>query len=208
MTFDKENWKLVFKDYLWKPLLQDTSVPYANMKKIIVSDCDGVLTDGTSEIGYDTCGNIRKISKTYGAYDKEALRFMQKLNWDFTFVSDDVEGFPITKYRINTWSANVEVLNRDSESRKDLIDYYAHKGYEIIIFIGDSVTDLEVLYSKALSAFYAPHNASWLVKNNPQVICATNKTGGEGAFAEILYSIHYSYKKEHGTEDNRFSEPQ
>ena len=60
MTFDKENWKLVFKDYLWKPLLQDTSVPYANAKKIIVSDCDGVLTDGTSEIGYDTCGNIRK----------------------------------------------------------------------------------------------------------------------------------------------------
>lgn len=66
----------------------------------------------------------------------------------------------------------------------------------------------KVLYSKGLSAFYTPYNASWITKNHPQVICPTSRIGGQGAFAEILYRIHLDYKENHGTSDNRFSEPQ
>ena len=41
------------------------TLEYINMKKIIISDCDGILTDGN--MTYD--GNGKRF-KTYGCHDK------------------------------------------------------------------------------------------------------------------------------------------
>lgn len=169
------------------------SKEYYEAKKIIISDCDGVLTDGKSAIGFDSYNKVKKIFKEYGSYDKEALKFMQTMNWDFLFVTDDQDGFKFTLNRIQKW------LNDDGESflksanylrRKSLIDYYHELDYQYIIFIGDSVSDLYVLNSEYLTDFYCPANALDIVKNNKRVRNITYRSGGEGAFAKILYYIH------------------
>lgn len=167
---------------------------YYEAKKIIISDCDGVLTNGKSAIGFIDYHNIKKIFKEYGSYDKEALKFMQSMNWDFIFVTDDNAGFNITLNRLQKWFDN----NNDTSflksanyiKRKNLIDYCHELDYQYIIFIGDSVSDLYVLNSEHLTDFYCPGNALDIVKNNDRVKWVTRRYGGDGAFAEILYYIH------------------
>ena len=68
------------------------------MKKIIISDCDGILTDGTSI--YTSDG---KIGKVYGSYDKEAIKEAHDNGWEFLFVSNDSNGWPITKKRLTEY---------------------------------------------------------------------------------------------------------
>ena len=191
-------------------LLENTSMKYYKAKKIIVSDCDGVLTDGTSLVGqhpndYSGMGIIGKFGKTYGSYDKEAIKFMQDMKWDFEFVTADKEGFHITNTRIKHL-INKEVLYRDGAGRNRLLDYLADKGYSYIVFIGDSLSDLETLYSPSLNLFcYMPtidvfhESARYIMTNHLKLSdeeqdrkfkTFTSKVGGHGGFAENLYGIH------------------
>lgn len=191
-------------------LLENTSMKYYKAKKIIVSDCDGVLTDGTSLVGqhpndYSGMGIIGKFGKTYGSYDKEAIKFMQDMKWDFEFVTADKEGFHITNTRIKHL-INKEVLYRDGAGRNRLLDYLADKGYSYIVFIGDSLSDLETLYSPSLNLFcYMPtidafHDSARYIMTNHLKLSDeeqdrkfktfTSKVGGHGGFAENLYGIH------------------
>ena len=191
-------------------LLENTSMKYYKAKKIIVSDCDGVLTDGTSLVGqhpndYSGMGIIGKFGKTLGSYDKEAIKFMQDMKWDFEFVTADKEGFHITNTRIKHL-INKEVLYRDGAGRNRLLDYLADKGYSYIVFIGDSLSDLETLYSPSLNLFcYMPtidafhESARYIMTNHLKLSdeeqdrkfkTFTSKVGGHGGFAENLYGIH------------------
>lgn len=191
-------------------LLENTPLKYYQAKKIIVSDCDGVLTDGTSIVGqypndYTGVGILGKFAKVYGSYDKEAIKFMQDMKWDFEFVTADKEGFHVTDKRINHLIKK-EVLLRNGEGRKVLIDYLANTGYSYIVFVGDSLSDLETLYSPSLNFFcYMPtidafhESAKYIMTNHLKLSdeeqdrkfkTFTSKVGAHGGFAENLYGIH------------------
>lgn len=191
-------------------LLENTPLKYYQAKKIIVSDCDGVLTDGTSTVGqypndYTGVGILGKFAKVYGSYDKEAIKFMQDMKWDFEFVTADKEGFHVTNKRINHLIKK-DVLLRNGEERKALIDYLANEGYSYIVFVGDSLSDLETLYSPSLNFFcYMPtidafhESAKYIMTNHlklsdeeqdRKIKTFTSKVGAHGGFAENLYGIH------------------
>ncbi len=191
-------------------LLENTSLKYYHAKKIIISDCDGVLTDGTSMVGqypndYTGVGALGKFAKVYGSYDKEAIKFMQDMKWDFEFVTADKEGYHVTNKRI--WGLiNKKVLLRNAEERRALIDDLVNEGYSYIVFVGDSLSDLETLYSPSLNFFcYMPtidafhESAKYIMTNHlklsdeeqdKKVKTFTSKVGAHGGFAENLYGIH------------------
>lgn len=191
-------------------LLENTPLKYYQAKKIIVSDCDGVLTDGTSIVGqhpndYTGVGILGKFAKVYGSYDKEAIKFMQDMKWDFEFVTADKEGFHVTNQRIKHLIKK-EVLFRNGEERRALIDYLANEGYSYIVFVGDSLSDLETLYSPSLNFFcYMPtidafhESAKYIMTNHlklsdeeqdRKIKTFTSKVGAHGGLAENLYGIH------------------
>lgn len=191
-------------------LLENTPLKYYQAKKIIVSDCDGVLTDGTSIVGqhpndYTGVGTLGKFAKVYGSYDKEAIKFMQDMKWDFEFVTADKEGFHVTNQRIKHL-INKDVLVRNGEERRAVIDYLANEGYSYIVFVGDSLSDLETLYSPSLNFFcYMPtidafhESAKYIMTNHLKLSdeeqyrkfkTFTSKVGAHGGFAENLYGIH------------------
>ena len=90
------------------------TLEYINMKKIIISDCDGILTDGN--MTYD---ENRKRFKTYGCHDKELFNIAKDLGWEFLFVTDDKTGGDITDRRISN-SFMLHATNANSKEREEM----------------------------------------------------------------------------------------
>lgn len=91
------------------------TLEYINMKKIIISDCDGILTDGN--MTYD---DNRKRFKTYGCHDKELFNIAKDLGWEFLFVTDDRTGCDITDRRISN-SFMLHVTEADPNEFKECV---------------------------------------------------------------------------------------
>ena len=107
-------------------------------KKIVISDVDGVLTNGQSIYTVDG-----KVGKVFGSYDKEAVIYARKFGVEFLFVSSDKNGWPITSRRLSEWAEKgwCEYMLADDVEREKIIEEYKNKGY-YVIFIGDSISDI------------------------------------------------------------------
>ena len=73
------------------------------MKIIVISDCDGCLTDGNFIYTEDG-----KVAKIYGAHDNDGVKILKKLGVDIQFISGDTRGFNITKKRIEDMKCNLD----------------------------------------------------------------------------------------------------
>lgn len=152
-------------------------------KKIAIIDCDGILS--TNEFFYTKEG---KLMKSYGCYDHEMIKFCKLyLNWEFIFVSADKIGFEITKSRIDDLHCDIYCYNW--AERNELVKEYKNKGYTTL-FIGDSISDIDAMSSSTISA--TVNNATELVKEYCDYI--SDKNGGYGGLADILYNINYSFE--------------
>ena len=152
------------------------------MKKIIISDCDGILTDGTSI--YTSDG---KIGKVYGSYDTEAIKEAHDNGWEFLFVSNDSNGWPITKKRLTEyWErkwCNFDLAT--AKDRKELVKSYQNAGY-FVVFVGDSISDIPA--GKIADMFCTTNNGFKEVKENCHFVSSRN--GGNGGFAQIIYYVN------------------
>lgn len=166
-------WATTFYDVIKQ---SDTDV-----KKIIISDVDGILTSGV--LGYTKDG---KVMKFFGGHDKEAINIcVNLLGWDLHFVSDDAIGWDITDARLS----HIKKLNADkityeladADKRLRLVEEYMAKGYKVL-FIGDSISDIAALNKATIAA--TTNNAANIVKLF--VDYASNIDGGNGGFADIL----------------------
>lgn len=149
-----------------------------NYKRIVISDCDGILTNGN--LSYTENG---KFMKTYGCHDKEMVRLLQILGWEFIFVSNDITGFGITKSRIKQ-SFGLDCIQADSVQRTNLVEEYKKKGYDVV-FCGDSPSDVAAAEQATLSC--TTKNCFTPIK--PYFNYISEHNGGEGGFAEILYYV-------------------
>lgn len=149
------------------------------MKKIIISDCDGILTNGKSIYTYNG-----KTAKVYGSFDTEAIRTAHDLGWEFLFVSDDRHGWNITKARLDDYKEKglCEYQIASPEEREELVKEYQNKGY-YVVFVGDSISDLKA--GLTANRFCTTSNA-W---DSVQDMCdfISEREGGNGGFAEIIY---------------------
>jgi 3-deoxy-D-manno-octulosonate 8-phosphate phosphatase (KDO 8-P phosphatase) len=151
------------------------------MKKIIISDCDGILTDGTSIYTQDG-----KIAKIYGSYDTEAIKSAVDNEIDFLFVSNDNNGWPITKKRLDEYKNRgwCEYTLATGKERKELVKKYKDEGY-FVIFVGDSISDIPA--GKEANLFCTTNNGFSEVKSECYYVSKRN--GGNGGFAQIIYTV-------------------
>jgi 3-deoxy-D-manno-octulosonate 8-phosphate phosphatase KdsC-like HAD superfamily phosphatase len=196
--------------FVWEHILFDgiygsITPEYFTKKKIIVSDCDGVLTNGNHI--YNSEG---KEYKVFGSCDKEALRFMLKCGWQVLFVTEDPTGIGITYARLGDWGGihihspkNVLAVLTEGDGnfdidfgytyaspsqREEMVCLLKKAGY-YVAYIGDSLSDTHP--GMAANVFCTPGNAIETAKNLSDRACSTSKIGGEGAFADIMYKLHY-----------------
>lgn len=171
-------------EYFLSDYSQEIIEKYKNTKKIVISDCDGILNDG--HMHHVAEG---KFMKSYGCHDKELVKFLSSLGWKFLFISNDQIGGQITKQRlIDSFGKFIDIsksfmLGNDS-FRKNMVDKYNKDGY-ITLFCGDSISDIASLNIATYAG--TTNNAFYLVK--PYCDYVSKYDGGNGGFADILYFI-------------------
>lgn len=150
------------------------------MRKIVViSDCDGCLTDGN--FIYTADG---KVAKIYGAHDSDGVKLLKKLGIDVIFISADKRGFPITNARITDMKCKLFYVSE--EERVEWVEQYVKEnGYDFSIFFGDGINDVPV--RNVVNMFCGPNNSVNEVWRAANYITARN--GGQGAFLEFAQYI-------------------
>lgn len=152
-------------------------------KFLIISDCDGILTDSSSY--YDAGG---KAFKKYGAYDKEAMKLALAAGIEFQFVTKDANGASITFSRLRDFCGEPIALGSGREAsmseRIDLIKKYKKAGYRVF-YCGDSLSDISV--GAVSDGFLTVSNAPNVVQKSAD-FTAKNK-GGYGGFADCIFKV-------------------
>jgi YrbI family 3-deoxy-D-manno-octulosonate 8-phosphate phosphatase len=143
--------------------------------KLIISDVDGVLTDGG--MYYTAEGDVMKKFHTR---DGMGVTLLRKKNIPTIIVTKEK-----TKM-VKRWAAQmkIEKLYDGILKKEEMVDIICKKykiSYEQIAYIGDDVNDIELL--KRVGLAVVPHNAIQDAKKISHYICKAN--GGEGAFREI-----------------------
>lgn len=147
--------------------------------KMILTDVDGCLTDGTIYYG----PNHEKYKK-FNMQDGMALRILRENNILTGIISSD--NSQATKYRAEDLKFDIICIGEKNKLTKfeEIIKEYELKKEEVA-YMGDDIQDLCVLEQVGLAV--APNNAVEEVKNKVDYI--TQKKGGEGAFREFAEYI-------------------
>ncbi len=159
---------------------------YKEMKKIVICDCDGILTDGNQvqfAARHTTSGGY-KGAKIFGSHDKEIASLFTRLCWDILFVTNDSDGKDITKSRITQSIPQAKFKFAGPSERAKIVREYVDKGY-VVVFCGDSPSDL----AATREADYActTQNCFTPIKNYFNYV--SEHDGGHGGFAEILWWV-------------------
>lgn len=175
IKFNSEKYDSFF-DYLFEGIKVERDV-------VVVSDCDGVLTDSKSIYSKDG-----KVFKVYGAYDKEAMKYLEsKFDWCFQFVTVDKkgDGFEITRKRIEDMTGNQ--YNLSMLTAKERVEHIRKlKKYgKTVVYIGDSISDIPALSEADYAA--CPNNAPKELRAFVDYISELD--GGNGAFADIIIEL-------------------
>jgi len=151
--------------------------------KILLSDVDGVLTDG----GMYYTGEGLSFKK-FNVKDGMGSVKLREIGIQVGIITTDVS--PIAKVRSERLSLDYIIIGT-WEKKKAAEEICSKQGLKMenVAFIGDDINDLEILDAVGFSA--APKDAVNRVLKKVDYIC--NKKGGEGCFREIadmLLSIH------------------
>lgn len=178
-NFEYVHRRLPREYFSWETMMVNSfDKSYIETNKVIVCDCDGILTDGN--LSYTKDG---KFIKTYGCHDKEMISLVRKLGWDIQFVTNDISGIEITKNRLYD-SLRLPVLNKNSYERAEHVKKLVDKGY-ITIFCGDSPSDL----TAASFAHYCCTTKNCFEPIKKYFNYVSEYEGGHGGLADILYKI-------------------
>lgn len=178
---NNSNWMFYYLSKIFKFNKENQTNSY-----YIISDCDGVLTDGGHY--YDQNG---KLFKKYGSGDSEIIKSILKnfQNINFIFVTNDKFGSKITKSRVMDITNNLEthnsmfIENINAIERINLINKIkSENNNSKILYIGDSLSDIIVLSSSDYSC--CPKNANKEVYKYCDYV--SKYKGGEGAYVDIL----------------------
>jgi YrbI family 3-deoxy-D-manno-octulosonate 8-phosphate phosphatase len=153
--------------------------------KVILTDVDGVLTDGG--MYYSDKGDIMK---RFHARDGMGVTLLRKNNIPTIIVTKEK-----TKI-VKQWSTKMKIKKLYSGiiDKESIIDEICKKFHVIpdeLAYIGDDINDIGLLRKVGFSA--VPNDAILETKKIADYICKTN--GGYGAFREFADLILSSTKK-------------
>jgi 3-deoxy-D-manno-octulosonate 8-phosphate phosphatase (KDO 8-P phosphatase) len=148
--------------------------------KLVLTDCDGVLTDGGAYYGEN--GEVLKKFNIRDGMGVERLRTIAHIETGIITgelspsVRKRAEKLNITELHlgIKNKSAVLATILKDKNLQADEIAY-----------IGDDVNDIDIMTQCGLTA--CPADAMTAVKKKVDYIC--NNKGGEGAFREFAELI-------------------
>jgi 3-deoxy-D-manno-octulosonate 8-phosphate phosphatase (KDO 8-P phosphatase) len=152
--------------------------------KLVLTDCDGVLTD--TGVYYSPEGETMKRYSIRDGMGVERLRNM--LGIETGIITGEESGSVLKRAE----KLGIIYLYRGIKNKLSLLPEIlsaAKLKSENIAFIGDDVNDLELLKEVGLSA--SPADGTDFVKNVVHYICRNN--GGNGAFrefAELIISLN------------------
>ena len=150
-----------------------SEVSEINPYSVLVTDVDGVLTNGQFE--YTKRG---KVSKIFGPHDADAIKLYRSIGVKVLAVTADKRGFKISEKRCSDLSlplTYVPALLRPDWINAQFKD--VNVGY-----IGDGYHDIQVF--RQVSVSYAPLNS------NAQVVL--NANGGNGV---LMYAFQHFLEK-------------
>ena len=156
----------------------------AKKVKLVITDVDGVLTDGSiykggNEITYKSFNNFEL--KKFSVLDGAGVALAKLLDFHIAFISGrKSSATEIRANELNITDVYNGTLNK-MKPYKDLKSKYSLND-EDIAFIGDDIIDLNLMEN--VGAPIAVANAYHLVKDT--AIYTTSLPGGQGAFREAI----------------------
>lgn len=147
--------------------------------KLVITDVDGVLTDGG--MYYTANGDIMK---RFHVRDGMGVTLLRKNNISTIIITK--EQTPMVK----KWAKRMKIKRLfDGVQQKEKILQRICTQFKVkqdeIAYIGDDINDIELLKMVGFSA--VPKDAILIAKNNSNYIC--KKKGGEGALREVAEII-------------------
>lgn len=151
----------------------------ARRLSVLLTDCDGVLTDGGVYYGEDG-----EAMKRFHIRDGMGVERLRALGIETGILSG--ERSPSLARRAEKLAIR-EVLLGIKDKGAELTRFLARRGLEPLSvgYIGDDVNDLEVLERVGLSA--CPSDAMPIVSGRVDFVCEAR--GGHGAFRELAEAI-------------------
>ncbi len=144
--------------------------------KVVLTDVDGVLTDGG--LYYTEAG---QVMKKFNVKDGLGTVLLRKNGYMTGIVSSDTA--PLIATRGERLSMDFVYINaRDKVGTVNEICSKHNLTYENVAFIGDDLNDLEMLKLVGLSA--APNDSVPEVLDVVHYVCKNN--GGRGAYREFV----------------------
>lgn len=144
--------------------------------KELVTDVDGVLTDG--KYFYTSEG---KIMKQFGPHDSDGFKIIQSLGIKVRAISADHRGFQITKKRLDDMGIELTLVSED-----DRLEWVkSNCNIQETIFIGDGLHDAPVMDICGMS--FAPSNALEVTKKSATHV--TSSAGGNGVILEVALQL-------------------
>jgi len=159
-----------------------------NLKKIklILSDIDGVLTDGG--MYYSKTG---EIMKKFNTKDGMGVELLKKNNINTILITK--ENSAISKNRAKKLKIQIYSNIKNKESKLHTICTKFMISPDEIAYIGDDVNDFEIMKLVGFSA--APIDSSTEILKIVDYVC--EKKGGDGVFREVANLLINSKSKKH-----------
>ena len=158
--------------------------------RLLLTDCDGVLTDNGVYYGIDG-----ELLKRFSIRDGMGVERLQKLCGIRTgIITGETSGSVVTraeKLRIKELHLGI----KDKAAVLEKILEANNLAASQVAFIGDDVNDLSIIAGAGLSA--CPSDAMPQVKTEVDFIC--KQKGGDGAFRELAEFIIETQTKFHFT---------
>src|SRR3989344_7825304 len=149
--------------------------------KLIISDVDGVLTDGLIRLMPDG-GEI----KAFSCKDAPAIKLAKKAGLKVVFITARIG--PSAQKRAQELGVDLLSKNEFSASIADFYKAMARR-YEVpedaILYVGDDLGDLPFFLAAPFAA--APHDAAPDVLAEADFVAKVN--GGRGVIAEVIREV-------------------
>ena len=148
--------------------------------KLIISDFDGVFTDGGAYINEDG-----SISKKVNFADIMGVYILLRAGYKFAIISGEA-GKPIEYFKTKL---NIEDIYQNIRDKAPIIQELMQKynlSNDEIAYIGDDINDIKPM--ELVKFAFAPMNANYKVKELPH-IQIINKNGGNGAVRELIDTL-------------------
>jgi 3-deoxy-D-manno-octulosonate 8-phosphate phosphatase (KDO 8-P phosphatase) len=146
------------------------------MMKLILTDVDGVLTDG--RVLLDVHGNE---NKRICYRDLDAIGIGRRAGYEFGIITG--EDTPMARMIAKRFGVTIAHFGaKDKVKTMDIIEKETGTSVGNIVYIGDSDNDVGLLKLAGLS--FAPPDATFRAKDAANIV--TDSKGGEGILLEVV----------------------